>query len=596
MGNKFVYERISGELVVCEKKGNGWTVSPALATLPNSADKNEIEKSTDEKKYYTYSDVDFDKYRNKAYVILGDPKKNKSGKKTDLKPIHVPQDVFCEKIDAGHEKNGQCHCKVLTVQSVPEYISILDLVRTVALFQHVIMVLRSKSMFELEKGLLEDLRGLISGYSNINKESSKNREIINATIQSLEKKIGKSIEALKDAGHEIKRAISLYKSGGSFCYYRGVGRTVYPEKPGIYREERIREEDRWYREMKTLFQEELEKKTYLDRLAMLQHYELPTRMLDVTSNPLVALYMAVNTLYTGDAEQTGIGEIIVYYEGLKDEKPMYYSCDNYANDIVFAYDGKSYDSGVILVIAALVKVKYENKERIRRVLTTFKKLIDMYVDTIRDNGEKKDIRYKLIELVNRCIHTNADHYEKQYFFSADEISSYAEAYPRIIPDNYLFERPDQVCSLLWELADVEKNGIEGEYVYQDKNEFENNYLMFISSYRYILSTVRRESPAYRDHINVFDLLRSFHVKMGRTNDRIKAQAGSFIICGLDPDYIGKEMVSSRSEGFFRVFVKNKKEIARQLKAMDIYDSTMIPDMAHHEEYLKECAKRTLEKE
>lgn len=51
------------------------------------------------------------------------------------------------------------------------------------------------------------------------------------------------------------------------------------------------------------------------------------------------------------------------------------------------------------------------------------------------------------------------------------------------------------------------------------------------------------------------------------------------------------MISSRSKGYVRLFVKNKKKIANQLNAIGFNDSTMIPDMAHHAMYLKSKTKR-----
>jgi hypothetical protein len=84
---------------------------------------------------------------------------------------------------------------------------------------------------------------------------------------------------------------------GALYYFRGQSSLDYEWQPSIYREkEWISNEDRLFREMLLRCpQEFVGLRTTFEMLVKMQHYSLPTRLLDLTANPLVALYFACTT-------------------------------------------------------------------------------------------------------------------------------------------------------------------------------------------------------------------------------------------------------------------------------------------------------------
>lgn len=101
---------------------------------------------------------------------------------------------------------------------------------------------------------------------------------------------------------------------GREVFYRGhSNRNKYRLEPSILRKDDrgnfiYRDaEDRMYRELLVSNSADFHGDVYtLDRLVRMQHYSLPTRLLDITSNPLIALYFACKSNPNDD------GEVVVF--------------------------------------------------------------------------------------------------------------------------------------------------------------------------------------------------------------------------------------------------------------------------------------------
>lgn len=101
-------------------------------------------------------------------------------------------------------------------------------------------------------------------------------------------------------------------------FFRGHYNYKYLLVPSLYRKKVYYEnENLMYMDFKTQFYNELSHKKYIEILTTMQHYKMPTRLLDTTSNPLVALFMACDCPTSYKPKGPQISEVVTMKESRK---------------------------------------------------------------------------------------------------------------------------------------------------------------------------------------------------------------------------------------------------------------------------------------
>ena len=107
-----------------------------------------------------------------------------------------------------------------------------------------------------------------------------------STVHSVADFVAKISSIYESSTHTLAPSVS------SMTFYRGQADSAWHLSPKLYREGLFKKENVLLSELTRLSPDSFAGMNHFDSLVKMQHYGLPTRLLDMTQNPLIALYFA----------------------------------------------------------------------------------------------------------------------------------------------------------------------------------------------------------------------------------------------------------------------------------------------------------------
>ena len=409
---------------------------------------------------------------------------------------------------------------------------------------------------------------------------------------------GNEIRISSIAGYitEVNKLLkeSKYNPKIHTAFFRGHADKQWELKPSLMRNEGfIENEHLMYRTIAAKHTTEFSTcSSALDYLVKMQHYGLPTRLLDLTTNPLVALYFACEEHQAYDRVRGKDGEVIV----LKTPTASI----------------KHYDSDTISILANLSKCKeeemniclYSDKwsdgniyEMLNLKKESRRKFVhhigEFYKNTcliILENGGNQE---RLKVLLNSLLDFTKSNslVEPSFFDGGGNLKDTQEVMDEI---NNIRLQPYERGMLTKLRSSPIKEPINS---FMDYIKWFNN----LEEIKLLLHQISLEKSHFSPAINPHDLAQVYIVNVKHDNQRIRNQMGSFILFGLgfsndnDSLMLSKKEVAQIPDGWnlsssTRLVIdpNNKKKIIEELGLLGISKSFIYPEL---EVFAKELGKQ-----
>ena len=389
------------------------------------------------------------------------------------------------------------------------------------------------------------------------------------------------IESVSDFLNDIK---GIRNKSGYTLFYRGHSDKNYELKPSIYRNENfIKNEDKIYRETIAKVPYDFNGKSSIESLALMQHYGVPTRILDLTTNALVALYFACE-------ESKKIKEITKVKGGSFLKKV---NIDGEV--IIFNIPNESVcysDSDKVTILANLSK--YENDLYYKKN-TPYKQDIESVEIKIKETLKMININVVLEKAESLRDYTLNKKEELKKYYEDYRLKNIDEKIEDII-ENYKGKEKikDDIKSfftiLLLTILKTIIDEAEQSYI-KDLNEKS-------SSFKKLLHYIREDKSYFKPIIDPNDIGKILAVKPKLDNPRIVRQQGAFLIFGAESFFVynsTKPMPEIKKDWIIKgnnnnkIIIKSSKKesILKELDKLGINKSTLFPEIDKVADYIKE---------
>lgn len=384
-------------------------------------------------------------------------------------------------------------------------------------------------------------------------------------------------------------------------FFRGHASHEYVAEPTIFRKNKqgershLKNEKHLFNDIVTQCPEEFKDCQYtFEYLVKMQHYGLPTRLLDITSNALVALYFACCSL--DDFMRDGKGNIVCDKDGKeidqrKDGQVLVYRV---RKDAI-----KNYNSDTVSVLSNLAQLD-----------NNFELLTKVQLEYIQENKE-------LLERMEEIINNFKFHQNLKELYKKNNIND--EKYPdrELYYDNYLRKYKEDLRGLInseesekiddawfldiFKLDSNTKEDKQSIIAIDEEEELIQPYLNQLKSYiklippkKRFLHFIKREKSYFVDKIDSKkDVQKIVCVRAKLNNPRIIRQSGLFFLFGMGntkgEPITFSEYTNSFAKGYrsaiqaittpkILISGQAKKDIKEELRTLGISKDTLMPEM------------------